>query len=101
MGTNYIRTDSYTGSLATTARYLVIVTSPVTGITMTSGARALSIYNLGSGSLVWGGSNIAVNSGNYLFINSRIEWADVQDGFKTYVIADSVSTLISITEYFV
>ena len=99
MGTNYIRTDPYTGAVATTARYLAILTSPVTAITMTSGSRAMSIFNLGSGSLVWGGSNIAVNSGNYLFVNSRIEWSDVQDGFRTFVIADSVQTLISITEY--
>ena len=98
MATRYLRADPLTGSVGT-SRILSIPTSPATLITLTSGYSGLTLFNIGSGSALWGDSGIAVNSGNYLFVNTRIEWSDIQDGWTTYVIADSVSTLIEQTEY--
>lgn len=98
MGTRFIRTNPYLGTVGT-SRVLTIPTSPATLITLTSGYSGLTIYNLGSGMLAWGDSGIAVNSANYLFPYSRIEWTDLQDGWSTYVIADSVATVIERTEY--
>jgi hypothetical protein len=86
---------------AGSTRYLTINSSQATRIVLTSGASALSVFNQGSSSLVWGGSSIAVNSGNYLFPSSRIEWNTVQDGFSVYFISDSVGYLgiAAVTEY--
>ena len=98
MATRYLRADPLTGSVGT-SRILSIPTNPATLITLTSGYSGLTLFNIGSGSALWGDSGIAVNSGNYLFVNARIEWTDLQDSWTTYVIADSVSTLIEQTEY--
>ena len=99
MGTAYRRTSPFAGGVATSARYLIIATSPVTQIIMSSGNQGLSIYNLGTGNLIWGSTDIAVNSGNYLFVNARVEWLGLQDQFSVYTVADSVQTLVAVTEY--
>ena len=98
MSTRYFRANPQLGSVST-SMYIMIPTSPATQIIMNSGAQAMQLYNLGTGNLIWGDSNIAVNSGNYLFPLARIEWTDVQDGFSVFVRADSVATLITKTEY--
>ena len=98
MGTRYVRVSA--GYLSTgTTRYINIPTSPATQVVLTSGYQALSIFNHGTGMLVWGDSNIAVNSGNYQFVNMRVEHNNLQDSWSTYYRADSVSSLISVTEY--
>ena len=99
MGTIYRRTSPNVGAIASSARYITIQTSPVVQLVMTSGSQAMSVFNHGSGNLVWGGTNVAVNSGNYVFVNMRTEWQNLQDGWTTYLIADSVSTIISVVEY--
>ena len=98
MATRYIRTNPYLGSVGT-SRVLSIPTNPATLITLTSGYSGLTLFNIGSGALIWGDSNIAVNSGNYLFPSARIEWTEIQDGWTTYVLADSVATVIEKTDY--
>ena len=98
MGTLYKRVSPFLGNIGTT-RFLTIATNVATQVVLDSGYLALTIFNVGSGSIVWGDSSIAVNSGNYLFVNQRVEWLDLQDGWSTYVRADSVPTLISISEY--
>ena len=98
MSTRYFRANPQLGSVST-SMYILIPTSPATQIIANSGAQAMQLYNLGTGNLVWGDSNIAVNSGNYLFPLSRIEWTDIQDAFSVFVRADSVQTLITKTEY--
>ena len=99
MGTIYRRTSPQAGGVATSGRYILIATSPVTNLVMSSGNQALSIYNLGSGSLIWGATDISVNSGNYVFVNQRVEWLALQDLWTVYLVADSVQTLINVTEY--
>ena len=98
MSTRYFRANPQLGSVST-SMYILIPTSPATQIIANSGAQAMQLYNLGTGNLVLGDSNIAVNSGNYLFPLSRIEWTDIQDAFSVFVRADSVQTLITKTEY--
>jgi len=100
MGTRYFRTTLKV-AIVHTSRYISINSSDATKILMTSGSIGISIFNQGSTPLVWGGTNISVNSGNYLFPAGRVEWTDVQDGFEFYVISDSNGTfgLAHITEY--
>ena len=98
MATRFLRTNLQLGNVGT-SRVLFIPTAPATLITLTSGYSGLTLFNIGSGSLIWGDSNIAVNSGNYLFPYSRIEWSNLQDGWTTYVRADSISTLVDQAEY--
>ena len=99
MGTRYIRPDPLLGAILPTGRYLSIPTSPVTQITLGSGASAISFFNHGTGTILYGASNIAVNSGNYLFVNGKVAFDQLQDGWIGYVIADSISAIMAITEY--
>lgn len=98
MGTRWIRVSEGLAAVGTT-RYITIQTNAATQVILTSGYQGLSVFNLGSGSLIWGDSNISVNSGSYLFVNARVEWMDLQDAFGVYFRADSVSSLIAVTEY--
>ena len=98
MGTVYFRTSPYLGSVGTT-RLLNVTTGSAVQIVLNSGYSAMTIFNEGSGTLVWGDANIAVNSGNNLFVQSRVEWLGLQDAWSVYVRAESVATLIGITQY--
>ena len=98
MGVFYKRTNPNLGSVGTT-KYLTIPTSPATLLTLDSGYMGLTVFNNGSGNLIWGDSNIAVNSGNYQFVNVRTEWYPLTFGWSQYLRAESVATLISVTEY--
>lgn len=97
MGTRYVRVEGLLGP--STTRVINIPTSPATEITLTSGFTAMAIFNIGTGQLLWGDSNIAVNSANILFPLSPKTWEGLQDGWSIFVRAESVSTLISATEF--
>ena len=98
MGTFFLRTNPSLGS-ASTSRYVSIPTSPATLLTLDSGYQALSLFNVGSATLIYGDSNISVNSGNFIYVGAAAEWLDLQDGWQVYLRADSVSTLISYVQY--
>ena len=98
MAINFARTNPFLGTVGTT-RFLSIATNLATQIVLNSGYQALTIFNMGSGTLVWGDSSIATNSGNNLFVQARAEWLGLQDGWSTYVRAESTFTLISVSEY--
>ena len=98
MGTRYFRVNEGFADVGTT-RYITVATSPATQIVLTSGFTAMIIFNHGTSNMIWGDSNISVNSGNYHFVNGRIEHTNLQDGWSTYYRADSVNGLISISEY--
>ena len=100
MGTRAFRVQPLFTSVGST-RYLAINSSQASKIVMGSGYIAISLFNQGSTPLVWGSSNITVNSGNYLYPSGRIEWTNVQDDFELYMISDSVGTfgLVAIQEY--
>ena len=98
MGTLYIRANPYLGNTGTT-RVLSITTASAVPIVLNSGYQAISIFNQGAGTLIWGDSSIAVNSGNNLFVQSRVEWLALADSFSVYVRAESVATIIGVTEY--
>jgi len=66
---------------------------------MDSGQQAITIFNAGSGTMWWGDTTVAINSGNALFVNSRVEWLGVQDEFRIFAVAESVQTLVTITQY--
>ena len=97
MATIYFRTGINSKDISF-SRFQTIQTSPSVQILLTSGFQAMSIFNQGSGNLLWGSSNIGVNSGNYLYVGARKDWENVQGNWSTYFIADSVSTIITITE---
>lgn len=98
MGTFRGRDSSLLGSVAT-SRYINVATTSAVSVVIGSATSALRLYNLGTGSLIWGDSNIAVNSGNYLFPYSGITWEGVEDVFTVYVRADSVATTVAVTEF--
>ena len=98
MGINYRRTQPLFGTVGTT-RILTVATNPATLITLTSSYQAMTLANMGSGILLWGDSGIAVNSGNQLFVTALKSWDNLQDGFQVYVRAESVSTVITVTEF--
>lgn len=100
MGTRFFRSGNQI-AVVHTSRYISLNSSQATKIVMTSGSTGISIYNQGSTPLVWGGTNIAVNSGNYLFPAGRVEWMDAQDAFELFMFSDSTGTtgLAHITEY--
>lgn len=98
MGIPYRRASPNLGSVGTT-KYINITTAAAQQIFLDSGFTALHIFNIGSGNLIWGDSNIAVNSGAYLFVNAGKGWESLQDGWSIFFRADSVSTIISVNEY--
>lgn len=100
MATRYFRAGLSLAEVGTT-RYLTINSSLATQIILSSGYTAMSLFNQGSTSLVWGDSSIAINSGNYLFPKGRLEWRDLQDNFSVYLISDSNGTfgIANVTEY--
>ena len=100
MGTRYFYTGKDYLNVGTT-RYLSINSTLATEIVLTSGFTAIRLYNQGSTPLVWGDSNIAINSGNYLYPSASIEWDDIEDSFSFFCISDSTGTLgiAALTEY--
>ncbi len=100
MPTRFFIASDRLGSVGTT-RYITITTAAAQLVQITSAKSAMQVFNLGSGNLIWGDSSIAVNSGNYIFVNGAREWTNVNTNFNVYFRADSVQTLISITEYVV
>ena len=100
MGTRYFRAGNQFQAIGT-HRLISVNSSLATRIYMSTGYTAISMFNQGSTPLVWGDTRVTVNSGNYLFPLSRIEWTDVQDDFNFFVVSDSTGTfgLALITEY--
>jgi len=98
MGTFRQRDSTLLGSVST-SRYINVATSSAVAVTIQSATTAIRLYNLGTGSIIWGDSNIAVNSGNYLFPYSGVTWTDVEDVFSVYVRADSVAATLVVTEF--
>ena len=100
MATRYVRAQSQMGRVGTT-RYVMVPTSPAQLLTLNSGYQALELFVVGTGNLIWGDSNIAVNSGNYLWVGMNKIWDNLQDGWTVYLRADSIQTLVSISEKYV
>lgn len=98
MGTHYRRASDHLG-LVGTSTYLTIPTSPATLITLGSGYQALEIFVVGTGSIFWGDSNIAINSGNYLWAGMGKQWLGLEDGWSVYLRADSIQSIISLSQY--
>ena len=92
MATRYFRAGLEYVS-AGTSRYYSVNSSLATEIILDSGFKAIRLFNQGSTPLVWGDSNISVNSGNYLYPSGSIEWNPINDGFSFFIISDSVGTL--------
>lgn len=98
MGTRLNRDTQQIGSVST-SRFITIPTSPVTFITLNSAAFGAFIYNVGTPTLLWGGSTIGVNSGAFLYPSTGMEWTNVEDGYSFYMMADSVAGFVIINEY--
>mgnify|MGYP001597722901 CR=1 FL=1 len=98
MGIRYSRVGENYASV-TTSRYILVGNSSETQVFLGSGNSALSIFNHGSGSLIWGASALRIGSGNYLFESARIQWEKLSDGWSVWCLADSVQNIITVTEY--
>ncbi len=90
--------QSYFGQVST-SRYVMVTTAAAQLLTIGSGLSALHLFNTGSGQLIWGDSGIAVNSGAYLFVNAGRTFENLQGPFPLYLRAESVQTLVSVTEF--
>ena len=100
MGTERNRpSGSLYGSLRVTTRVVVVPTSPYTTVVLTSANMGAMLYVHGTGNLIWGGSNVAVNTGATLYPAMSYEWAPVEDGYTFYCIAESVPCIFSLNEY--
>ncbi len=97
MGTPYVRATPYVGKAGTT-RLITITTAAAQQVLLGTGFTALQLFNIGSGSLVYGDSSIAVNSGHYLFVSAARQWENLPADWSIYLRADSVSTLVSVRE---
>ena len=102
MGTRYFTSGGEYASVGTT-RYLTVNSSLVSRVLLTSGFTAIRIYNQGSTALVWGDTNVTINSGNYIYPSGSIEFDNIQDAFNFYILSDSISGvalgIAAITEY--
>lgn len=98
MGTRFVRTTrGY--ALVETSRWVLVPTSEAVQIVLTTGYTALRIYNSGTNTLIWGGSGIRTNSGNFLFPSASKEWENIEDNFSFWMVADSANSFITVSEY--
>jgi len=88
----YRKRTNYHYTLVGSTRYLTINSSLATEVVLKNGFSGIRLFNGGSTPLVWGDSNITVNSGNYLYPSAFKEWEEVQDGFSFFVFSDSNGT---------
>ena len=98
MGTRYFRAENLFANIGTT-RYISVVTTTITRIYMSTAYTGIRVYNSGSHTLIYGDSNIAVNSGNFLFPGVSVDFGWVQDNFSFYMLADSANSFVSVLEY--
>ena len=59
----------------------------------------MHLFNNGSANLMWGDSSIGINSSGVIFPLAARNWQNMEDGWFTYVLAESAATNITITEY--
>ena len=99
MGTIRRITDLQLASVDTTK--VISVTSSETLFTISSGNRAVEITNLGSNTVYYGQSNLAVNSGGIILANGSKFWDTVTDTFSMYLRVSSggVTSIVSAQEY--
>ena len=74
-------------------------TTDAVQVVLTTGYTAMRMYNMGSHSLVWGGSAVRTNSGNFLFPSVGFDFGEVEDNFNFNIVADSANSFLSVTEY--
>lgn len=98
MGTRYFRGSGSFQRVGST-RYLTIITTNLTTITMSTGFTGMRLYNNGSNSLIWGDASISTNSGNFLYPGMAKDFGEVGDNFFFSMVADSANSLVAITEY--
>ena len=98
MGIIRARDTLQLGSVSS-SRFITIPTSPATLVSLTSANVGAFIYNVGTPTLIWGGSSIGVNSGALLYPSTGMEWINTEDGFSFYVLADSVAGFLILNEY--
>lgn len=79
MGTNYVRTNRFLGSINTTK--LLSVTSSETLYSIGSGNTAFEAINIGSYSVYYGDSGVLANSGGLILSNGAKMWDTVWGGY--------------------
>ena len=99
MGIPRRRDNALLGSVRVASRFITVPTAPYTTVTLTSANAGAFMYNVGTPTLLWGGSNVAVNSGAFLYPSTGFEWLNTEDAFTFYVIADSVAGTLCVNEY--
>ena len=98
MATYFRRPNSNLGIVGT-QRLISITTAAAQQVFLSSGFTAINVMNNGPATCSWGDSSLLAGSGAVLFPYAQYEWASLNDGFSVYFRADSVSTIIAITEF--
>ena len=84
---------------APTSRTITVTTAAAQALILGSARMAVTVYVHGTGTLLWGDSSIAVNSANVLYPAMSYTWEHIEDGFPLFLRAESVQTIVTVTEY--
>jgi len=98
MGTYYRRSNTQLGSVGT-ARLVTITTAAAQLVQLSSGCSAINVMNNGPTPVSFGDSSLLMGSGNVIFPYAQYEFLNVSDGWRAYFRADSLQTVIAITEF--
>ena len=96
MGT-YFRRPNNIFTVATT-RLVTITTAAAQSITVSSGYNAINAMNNGPAPISWGDSSLLMGSGNVIFPYAQYIFENLSGSSKIYFRADSVASVIAITE---
>ena len=97
MGTYFRRPNSTFGSVS--SRLVTIPTDPTTKIVLSSGFTAMSVFNVGPSTIVWGGSTITASTGGLIYYSMQQEFPNIQSEGSVFFIADSVAGALMVNEF--
>ena len=96
MGTYYRRANQV--FTTATTRLITITTGAAQSITISSGYNAFNAMNNGPAPISWGDSSLLMGSGNVIFPYAQYIFDNVSGASIIYFRADSVASVIAITE---
>lgn len=100
MGTNFCHSNPLVGLVGTTRLITVTTAAAQVLALLTSGAILVNFQNNGPANCALGDSAMLMGSGDVVFPYANREFYPVSDNFSTYARADSVATVLAVTEYY-
>lgn len=96
MGTYFRRPNSI--FTTATTRLITITTGAAQSITVSSGFNAINAMNNGPAPISWGDSSLLMGSGNVIFPYAQYIFENLSGSSFIFFRADSVASVIAITE---